>query len=196
VAKKEIKYLGEVLESSVHGVTGECYALDELPAYGQPIVAETDPTIIALVSEVRIGSALPGRSLGKRGFDPEELVEQHPEMGELILAEFQAVVIGVISAEVVSLRSPSHPVPLYTRIRAANDAEVTAITLAGNLTARLLRLADNDDSFLIATLAHLIGSVEDKTGFAAETARDLAVLLTEDFPRLEYIMKELRILTE
>ncbi|MCP4230801.1 MAG: hypothetical protein GY771_11755 [bacterium] len=193
---KQVKYFAEILASSVHRVSGECYALEDLPTYGQPVVAEADPLILALISELRIGSALPGRSLGRRGLDPDELMQQHPEMGELISTEFEAVVIGELPGGVVSLRSPPRPVPLYTRIRPATNAEMVSLTLAENLTVRLLRASGSDDSFLIAAITHLADTVEDKEGFVADTARYLAAQFTEDFPRLEYIIKELKDLTE
>ncbi len=183
-----IEYFGEVLSSSVHLISGECYALDELPAYGQAVIAEANPPAIALVSELRVGSSLPGRSLLKRGLDPVELTEKYPEMGELIAAEFEAFVVGQLSGESVILRSPARPVSLYTQVRTASTPEVVALSLAENLISRFFRIAEDDD-FLVAAISNISAELEDKAGFVDKTAQELAVLLTEDYPRLEYLLK-------
>lgn len=185
---KNTEYFGEVLGSSVHLISGECYALDELPAYGQAIIAETDPAAVALVSELRVGSALPGRTLIKRNLTAEEIPVKYPEMEELIAAEFEAIVVGRLSADSIVLRSPARPVSLYTQVRTASSKEVVALSLADNLISRLFRIAEDDD-FLVSVISNIAAELEDKAGFLDEAARELAVLLTEDYPRLEYLLK-------
>jgi hypothetical protein len=188
---KNNEYFGEALASSIHLISGECYALDGLPAYGQAVIAESSLPAVALISELRVGSALPGRSLTKRGLDPVELTAKYPEIEELIAAEFEAVVIGQLSGDIVSLRPPSRPVPLYTQLRAASPAEIVALTLAENLISRLFRAAAGDDNLLVAVISNLALELEDKAGFLDKAARELAALLTEDYPRLEYLLKDI-----
>ncbi len=188
---KNNEYFGEALGSSIHLISGECYALDGLPAYGQAVIAESGPPAVALISELRVGSALPGRSLTKRGLDPAELTAKYPEIEELIAAEFEAVVVGQLSDDVVSLRPPSRPAPPYTQLRVTSPAEVVALTLAENLMPRLFRAAAGDDNFLVAVILNLAIAIEDKAGFLDRATRELAALLTEDYPRLEYLLRDI-----
>lgn len=185
------EYFGEALGSSIHLISGECYALDKLPAYGQAVIAESGPPAVALISELRVGSALPGRSLTKRGLNPVELTANYPEIEELIAAEFEAVVIGQLSGDIVSLLPPSRPVPLYTQLRVASPAEAVALTLADNLIARLFRAAAGDDNFLVAVISNLALELEDKEGLLDRVTRELAALLTEDYPRLEFLLRDI-----
>ena len=65
------------------------------------------------------------------------------------------------------------------------------MALAENLIPRLFRAAAGDDRFLLAAIANMTAAMEDKTGFLNTAARELALILTEDYPRLEFLLKEI-----
>jgi hypothetical protein len=190
--KKNSEPIGEVLGSRPAGFSGELLAADDVPALGTVVRAAANPDIFAVISSLETDTVLPGRSPARYGLPPDELLRQHPELGELITTRFEVTVVGYRSGDSVATGSPGKPVPLYTPVYPADAGDVIAL---GD-DRRVIRLlaaseAGADDGFLLAAVISLADARSERAGFLEAACRELSRLLAGDYLRLEYLLSAL-----
>lgn len=190
--KKSEEPIGEVLGSRPAGFSGELLAADNVPALGTVVRAAGDPEVLGVISSLETDTVLPGRSPARYGLPPDELLEQHPELGELITTRFEATVVGYRSGDSVVIGSPGKPVPLYTQVYPADAGDIIAL----GEDRRIVRLlaaseAGAEDGFILAALVNLADARSERTGFLEGVCRELSRLLAGDYLRLEYLLSAL-----
>ena len=190
--KKSEEPIGEVLGSRPAEFSGELLAADNVPALGTVVRAAGAPDVLGVISSLETDTVLPGRSPARYGLQPDELLKQHPELGELITTRFEATVVGYRSGDSVVIGSPGKPVPLYTPVYRADAGDV--IPLGDDIrVVRLLASSDAgaDDGFILAALVNLADARSERTGFLEGVCRELSRLLAGDYLRLEYLLSAL-----
>jgi hypothetical protein len=190
--KKGNEPIGEVLGSRPAGFSGELMAADNVPALGTVVRAAADPDVLGVISSLETDTVLPGRSPARYGLTPDELLKQHPELGELLTTRFEAMVVGYRSGDSVVIGSPGKPVPLYTPVYPADAGDVIALG-DDRRVVRLLAASDAGaaDAFILAALVNLADARSERTGFLEGVCRELSRLLAGDYLRLEYILGSL-----
>lgn len=152
-----------------------------------------DGTLYAVVVSAGTGSAEPGRRPTAYGLDERLLREEQPQIFDLLVTEFAALLIGYAEGGTVCPSLPPHPPRLHAFVYECASSEVCALTDAPDLVRALLRAAGdtNPDELIAATLRIGYLCRGGDFGFLVRAGKQLAHLLRDDPERLAALLRKL-----
>lgn len=160
------------------------------PAFGEFVVADAPGgEVLAVVGEIRCGSFDSNRAPVVYGLTVEELFAQQPQLRELLVTEFDALVIGWRSDGGWRGGLPPRPPGLHTFVQPAPALAVRVVTRDGGWLRTLLTAEAGDDLLAAAISASLaVWQGDDARQQAVLLGRAAARLFGDDYDRLQALL--------
>ena len=197
--------IGEVVESSSHRFTAQCYTLYDAPPLGGLVrtesrnsVGENASGLYAVVSSVTTAPLEPGRTILARGEaeeSEEDLYRSHPQLARLMSTRFEAVIVGHDSGSTVRHYLPDHPPHVHAFVFTASDEDATRFAVSVDFLPMLVNASGygggQTDEVVAACIRGLSVRLTDPEGFRIRAGKALANHLSGDLPRLDSLLKRL-----
>ena len=168
--------------------------LDSSAATGENL----GPAVYALVCAANTVSLEPNRRPSALGFeDEDEIRARQPQIFELLRTEFSGLLLAHSVGDGKGLRRYLPPTPprIHSRVYGCDPAEVRALTADLGFLRSLLApvggplTAVPADELVAACLRHAREAQFDDQGFLLRAGRTLATLLSDDYDRLQAILR-------
>ena len=208
-----IEYVGEVIEASTTQFAAQCRRdrLHEPPAFGSfvkiapssaPAPEEYDPfadvklpegALFGIVYHATTASIEPNRRAMAFDLDEEQLHREQPQLLELLVTQFTALMIGHVEAGRMRTYLPPRPPRLHARVQECSNAEICAITQRMDFLRAILSFSGEvaTDELIAAGLRHAYHSRGDDLEFLVRAGKEIALLLRDDYERLSAILRKL-----
>ena len=185
---------GEVIEASTGEFTAECYRNADPPPLGSLVTtSDGDVEIFGVVHHAAatgLDRSRPVAALGEDAETEADLRARHPELTELLRAEFSAVVVGHRDGAGVSHVLPPRPARLHGFVHVAGAAAVREFTRSLHYLANLVGTASTDADHAAAAFARLAARAHPDPGaFRLAAGKELARLLARDVQRLNTLLR-------
>lgn len=185
---------GEVIEASTGEFTAECYRNTDPPPLGSLVTtSDGDVEIFGVVHHAAatgLDRSRPVAALGEDADTEADLRARHPELTELLRAEFSAVVVGHRDGAGVSHVLPPRPARLHGFVHVAAAAAVREFTHSPHYLANLVGAASPDADHAAAAFVRLAGRAHpDPDAFRLAAGKELARLLARDVQRLNTLLR-------
>lgn len=184
---------GEVVESSVERLTGQCHVLYGAPPLGALVRAGED--IFAIVSGVSAAALDPGRRVIARGAEfasESDVYAEHPQLERLLRTDVILTVVGHREGERLFRRLPPAPPRIHAFLHVCSPEETAAFMHPADWTAILLSGAlPTADDVIAAALRQAAPCFPDPRAFLMSACRAIAAQLPADAARLAAIMRRL-----
>ena len=190
---------GEVVETAVESLIGQCYRLYEAPSLGTLVRAGNQ--IFAVVSGIATSALDPSRRVIARGADAAteaEVYAANPQLERLLRTDVTLTVVGhgAVGAEVHQYLPPQPP-RIHTFLYTCDTKEVRTFFGEGvphlDFMSLLLASGSNTDDVLAASLRQAAVAYDDPRAFLVDASKAVAVLLVGDVMRLNAIVRRLPI---
>lgn len=193
------KKFGEVVDTSVESLIGQCHRLYEAPPLGTLVRAGSD--IFAVVSGIATSALDPSRRVIARGADAAteaDIYAANPQLERLLRTDITLTVVGHGTSNApVHQYLPPQPPRIHTFLYMCAPQEVRSFFGDGgprfDFMSLLLASFANTDDVIAATLRQAAVAFEDSRAFLIEASKAVAVLLTGDTMRLNAIVRRLPI---
>ena len=152
----------------------------------------------ALVIGASTASMEPNRRPSALGYEDEDELRRHqPQIFELLRTDFTGLLIAYSAGDGKGLRRHLPPTPprIHSRVRPCTDEEVRALTgdfsfLRSVLTAGTgMQISVPGDELAAACLREARRAQVDDDNFMVRAGRTLASILTDDYERLQAILR-------
>jgi hypothetical protein len=169
-----------------------------LPSAFPPSQADLSPAIFGLVYAAKTTSLEANRRPSALGFaDEDELRREQPQIFELLCTEFSALLIAYMPPDGKSLRRhlPPRPPRIHSRVSLCSPEEVRTVTADLSFLRTLLLssggapLGATSDEIVAACLRQAKEAQVNEQEFLERAGRTLASLLTQDYDRLQAILR-------
>jgi hypothetical protein len=186
---------GEVVEASVERLTGQCHRLYEAPPLGTMVRA--GDAVYGVVSGIATTALDPTRRVIARGADATseaEVYAEHPQLEKLLRTDVTISVVGHRDNGGVNQYLPSMPPRIHTFLYACSPVEMREFLGSGprfDFVGLLVGWQPTGDDVLAAVLRRAARAYDGPREFLVEASRAVAVLLANDTPRLNAILRRL-----
>jgi len=194
INNQPLNKIAEVIAASTAQFDAQCYELYGLPPLGSLVMTGD---IYGIVAGAKTESLEPGRKPIARGRDEaseEAVYESSPQLAKLLRSEFTAVVVGHQDEDKLYQYLPPQPARIHGFVYLCQADEVK--TFSGSLD--FLNILTNaalpvsTEELIAAALRQMSKAQEDSRAFLVAAGKELAALLTGDFPRLKNILGRLQ----
>ncbi|MCC7494629.1 MAG: hypothetical protein IT204_19885 [Fimbriimonadaceae bacterium] len=183
--------VGEVLSSSTVACTAQAPASELAPDLGAFVVTVSPPEALGVVTAVRVAGFDSHRRPLAYGLPPDELERQQPQLRELLVTEFDLVLLGACELDGWRQRLPARPPRLHSFVRLATAAEVRTITAQPDWL-RTLAAAEPRDDVLAAAIRAAAAARPGDRQHLVQTGRALARLWADDYERLQALLRRVQ----
>lgn len=184
---------GEVVESSVERLTGQCHALYGAPPLGALVRA--GDALFAIVDGVSTAALDPGRRVIARGAEfasESDVYAEHPQLERLLRTDVTLTVVGHREGGRLFRRLPPAPPRIHAFLHACSPEETAAFMHPADWTAILLSAAlPTADDVIAAALRQAAPCFPDPRAYLMSACRSIAAQLPADAARLAAIMRRL-----
>jgi hypothetical protein len=190
--------IGEIIESSASSFTAQCYELYGLPPLGSLVKTQDKPVeLYAIVYHACTASLEPGRKPIARGKDEateEAIYKSNPQLTKLLRSEFSALVVGHKAGDKLYHYLPPTPARIHSFVYACAPEEVKVFSESLNFLSILTtaRLPIATDELIAAALRQMAQTHDDAQAFLVRAGKELAVLLSGQFPLVKSILGRLK----
>ena len=190
---------GEVVETSVESLIGQCYRLYEAPRLGTLVRVGNE--VFAVVSGISTSALDPSRRIIARGADlatEAEVYASNPQLERLLRTDVKLTVVGhrTIGTPIRQFLPPQPPW-IHTFLYTCGLEEVRTFYGEGDpqfdFLSLLLASYSNTDDVLAATLRESALAFDNPRSFLVAASKEVAVLLTGNTMRLNAIVRRLPI---
>jgi hypothetical protein len=182
-----------VIEASTAEFTAECYELYALPPLGALVRAGD---IYAIVGHALTAGIEPGRRPIARGKDEAseaDVYRSSPQLAKLLRSEFAVAVVGYKDGDRIIQRLPPYPARIHGFVYLCPAEEVQefskSLSFLNILISAVLPLPTEE--IIPAALRQMSATHEESRAFLMAAGKELANLLSADFPRLKNILGRL-----
>ena len=188
---------GEVIEASTGEFTAECYRDADPPPLGSLVTTrDGEIEIFGVVSHAAatgLDRSRPVAALGEDAETEADLRARHPELTELLRAEFSAIVVGHRDGGGVSHVLPPRPARLHGFVHVAEAEAVREFTRSDHYLANLVGAVSLDADHATAAFVRLARRAHPDPGaFQLAAGKELARLLARDVQRLNTLLRMVR----
>jgi hypothetical protein len=198
--------IGEVIESNTTLFIAGAYELLQAPPFGALVRAQAraeGAAIYGLVYDIRTGSKEPGgravvrgRTYAGRELYDAEIYHEHPDLAEVLQTEFSAVTVGFNEAGRMYQYLPPHPPPVHYSVYVCEPDELRQFCEQSDFFRAVLHAYQLPaDELLAATIRSAARTQPDREAerdFLVRAGRELALLLKDDYDRLNAILRRIR----
>ena len=187
--------VGEVVEAATSEFVAQCYRLYQSPPLGALVRTGGETPAFGIVRSIATQSLDPGRRTIARGEDEEkeeDVYASHPQLSRLLRTDFQAIVVGFIDGNDCLQHLPPLPPHIHSFVYQCSPEELHRFTQSLDFFPLLLNGGrPSNDQVVAAFLSLAGGAYEDPTQFLLRSGRELALLMADQAPRLNTILKRL-----
>ena len=189
--------IGEVVDTSVAEFVAQACTFGIAPPFGGFVqVTVPERTIYGVVYAIHSGSIEPGGRpvlRGRDGMRDEAIFSQNPDLEQLLMTEFSALIVGYEERGAVRMYLPPSPPPLHWSVVACEPATVARLTSRLDYLRTIMSAsgAVPVDALLAANIRLAREARPSDPGFTVQAGRELATLLKHDYPRLTSILRSL-----
>ncbi|MBN86326.1 MAG: hypothetical protein CL885_02250 [Dehalococcoidia bacterium] len=184
---------GEVIESSIEILKGQCHTLYNCPPLGS--LVRIGDSVFGVINGINTGSIDPSRGVIARGqnLDTEDQIyEDHPQLEQLMRTIVNISVIGFREGTIVHQYLPPLPPRIHSFIHLCSSNEIREFMTSVDFLVLLLRSNDRViDDVIAATIKQALPSFEDPRAFLLNAARYISSQLPADVSRVSTIIKRL-----
>lgn len=189
--------LGEVVEADTFGLTAEAYVLYEPPPLGSVVLVHTGPyTIFAVVHYAATTSIDPGRlavALGRDAASEAEVLQNQPQVALLLRTIFKARIVAYSAGTGVVPALPPVPPRVHSFVLPCGPQELQQLTERPEFLRLLLSPGlEAAEEVVSAFLRWAATTHPEPQRFLDQAGRSLALLLSQDLPRLTTILERAR----
>jgi hypothetical protein len=201
-----VPYAGEVIDASISQF--RCFApiLNNPPAFGSFVrigqVSQPDPfeppkpengAVYGLVFQANTSSQDPNRRPSAFGLEREELEREQPQIFELLATEFACLIVAHVEDGQIRGAVPLKPPILHSRVFEAAPEEVELLTNSFSFLRSMLNIPDcsQADELMAATIRTACKCHKLDPDYAVRAGKELALLLREDYDRLDFILRKI-----
>jgi hypothetical protein len=186
--------IAEVIAASTTQFTAQCYELYELPPFGSLI---RTGAIYGVVGHAATAGIEPGRRPIARGRDEtseQAIYESSPQLSKLLRSEFTAAVVGFKDGEKIYQYLPPQPARIHGFVYLCPPDEVKDFSKNFDFLTILLNtsLTISSEELIAAALRQMSSVQDDPRTFLVAAGKELANLLSGDYPRLKNILGRLK----
>jgi hypothetical protein len=110
----------EIVESSLHTFTAQCWRWNQFPTFGQLVTVQAGSrTIFGIVHEVNTGSMDPVRYPFPYQKTEEELLREQPQIFEFLKTTFQCITVGYLENSSIFYLVPPEPTKIHSFVASA-----------------------------------------------------------------------------
>jgi hypothetical protein len=193
MASADIHRIGEVIEASTQGFTAQCYELYDAPTLGS-IVRAGDPTVYAVVSDIRTQGLDPSRPVTARGQDAtseEEVYQQNPQLAQLLATRFESLAIGYSQDGAISPGYPPQPPRIHAFVHRSSEEDLSRLMASPDFLHLLVANPLANDEVIAAALRQASKHLSEGSEFLVRAGKALAVEFSGQMPRLNSILRRL-----
>ena len=188
--------VGEIVEASLTSFVAETpdSRLYEAPPFGSVVrfVGEDDEIVYGVVAAVETGSIEPNRRAAAFWQSEDDLRKSQPQIFELLSTRFTAIIAAHRSGGVLRLRLPPRPPRVHGFIYECTPAEIREVTGDPAILRPMLEAPfPCGDDLVAALLRQGAPTQDDPRAFLVSAGKYLALLLRDDYPRLQAIIRKL-----
>jgi hypothetical protein len=189
--------IGEVVDTSVAEFAAQACTFGVAPPFGAFVqVTVPERTIYGVVYAIHSGSIEPGgRAVvrGRDGMRDEAIFSQNPDLEQLLMTEFSALILGFEERGALRMYLPPSPPPLHWSVVVCEPPAVARLTNRLDYFRTIMGAsgAVPVDALLAANIRLARETRPSDPGFTVQAGRELATLLKHDYPRLTSILRSL-----
>ncbi|MDD4858638.1 MAG: hypothetical protein PHR56_00305 [Dehalococcoidales bacterium] len=181
--------VGEVVEAGTTSCIAQCYELYEAPPLGS-LVRTGD--IYGIVSHAATTGLEPGRhpiARGKDAASEEAVYKDNPQLNKLFRSEFGVLVVGHRSGEKICQYLPPGTARIHGFVYRCPAEEVKTFSRSLNFLNMMINaeLPVSAEELIAAALRGMSAVQDDPHQFLIAAGKELAVLLSGQYPRLRAI---------
>ncbi|MQF85950.1 MAG: hypothetical protein FI734_00565 [SAR202 cluster bacterium] len=184
---------GEVIESSIEHLTGQCHSLYDSPALGS--LVKIGDSIFGIIDGIYTGAIDPSRGVIARGHNvsnEEEIYQDHPQLDQLMRTTISVIIIGFEENAKINQYLPPLPPRIHSFIYRCTPDEIRKFIEHIDFLALLLRKnIPTIDDVVAATIKHALQVSEDPSSFLLKATQSIACQLPSDLSRVGSIIKRL-----
>ncbi len=195
---KNLDRIGEVVSASTCEFLAQCYELHEPPGLGSLVkTRDGDRELLAVVFSAETHSLDPGRrpiARGEKESSEEDIFRDNPQLSKLMCTDFKALVLGYSSGGEILRYLPPHPARIHNFVYVCDQVETRAFAESLDFLPLVLqsKVTTPVDELVGACLRSLAAAHDDRHAFFVRAGKELAVLLSGEFKRLNSILKGLK----
>lgn len=188
---------GEVIEATTATFIAQCHKLGEPPDLGALVTSNDGTTqIYGVVHNASTGSIDPGRrflALGQEEETEEGIFRSHPELDQLLRTDFQVIVVGHSSDGLVHQHLPPRPTRIHSFVYPTTQQQTREFTAQLGFLSILANSPIPSRDETLAACLRLVSFAQDDPGtFLVQACKKLAVLLAQDYYRLNTLLRMVR----
>lgn len=153
------KPFAEILESSLNSWRAQCWAWNNVPEFGQLVLAEQkNTTIYAIITSITTGPQDPLRTPFAYQKTQEELLAEQPQIFEFLKTEFSCITLGYQENNCLYYQVPTRPAQIHTFIKAASTHDYQNFLTSSDYLYLLLQTNESSmptQELLLALLKQL-----------------------------------------
>lgn len=193
-----MKWYGEVIESSLHSWTTQCWQWHAMPNFGSLVVIEQDHmTIYGIVHAITTGSSDPARKPIAYKKTQAELLRDYPHIFEFLMTTFSCFILGFEQNSSLYHQLAAQPAHIHSFVRPATPQELQRFFASVNYIPLLHTHLQNvmySQELLIAFLRF-----QQEQDYLPSTILELfiqryATLLGKDYQSLRLLLHRLEVL--
>lgn len=190
---QESSRFGEVIESSIEILKGQCHTLYNSPALGS--LVRIGESVFGVVDGISTGSIDPSRGVIARGQNAnseEQIYEDHPQLEQLMRTTISISIIGFREGNRIHQYLPSLPPRIHSFIYTCSASEIREFMASVDFLVLLLRSNTRIiDDVIAAIIKQALSSSEDPRSFLLNATRYIASQLPTDVSRISAIINRL-----
>ncbi|MQF69664.1 hypothetical protein FIM12_04975 [SAR202 cluster bacterium AD-804-J14_MRT_500m] len=184
--------IGEIIGADSIGLSIQCYRLYDSPALGS-MISVGDPSVYAVVSEIRTEGLDPSRPVIARGrseISEEAVYLNNPQLSELLTTRFRALIIGHQTNGLISVGLPPFPPRIHAFVWLCKMETIKELTSTSSFLRLLLDSGVPDE--VVAACVRIAASIlKDEHQFKVKCTKALAMELVGQTSRLNAMLRRL-----
>ncbi len=193
----EHSFVGEVIESSLSLATGQCWKWNNLPTFASLVQMENNnQRIFGCVTDIRTESIDPSRKPFAYQKTEEELLEQQPQIFELLKSTFTVQIIGYqeSTTKILFFQVPPQPCKIHSFIKPVDAETFTEIVSRPESLSLLFSFCDNPtrlEELLLALLCTMHKKNLLTKDFFRSFYENFAILNNNNYKRVKVFFERL-----
>ena len=188
--------VGEVVETSIAEFTAQACRFGVAPPFGGFVKVDVpECTVYGVVYEIHSSGIDAGARpvlRGRDGMRDRAIYDENPDLEQVLRTEFSALAIGFDEGGVMRPYLPTRPPQLHWSVHECSASETVRLTESLDYFRSVLNASQAPVDALLAANIRLARQARDNdAAFAIRAGRELATLLTRDYPRLSAILRAL-----
>lgn len=191
-SNKAMSLVAEVVESCTTEFVAQCFKLHASPPFGSLVKVDSQPPVYAFVYEITTHSIDPLRRPIAYGKTEEELMEEQPQIFELLRTEFKGLIVGYEMEGMIMQTLPPSPPRLHSFVYECTDEETRRFTEEFDYLRLIVASAKGVKDELLISACRYAWKAHGYTHlYLVSLGKELSRLIKDDYDRLRSILRRI-----